>query len=447
MPHNPSTQWQTCDGAGNSSPRPTAPTRRAVLGGLSAAALAAWAGRSALAQVSVSPHGDTDRDILVNLFLRGGADGLNIIVPHGDSDYYRARPTIAVAAPPRAKGSANTGAVDLDGFFGLAPALAPLHPLYADGLMAVVHAVGSQDQTRSHFEAMAAMERGLPDDTATGASGWLARLLSATPATVASPLRAVAWGSLLPDALRGATDVSVLSSLADFRLDLPDAKRQTLEARLAHLYRVGNDAVTQAGRETLAVLEVLRRIDPAHYRPENGATYPKSDLGDGLRQTACLIKARAGLEVAFLDRGGWDTHVGQGGATGWLALQLADVADSLAAFMKDLGNMHQSRVTVLVQTEFGRRVAENSGLGTDHGRASMMLVLGGGVHGGRVYGKWPGLSPAHLEGPGDLPVTTDYRTILAEIAVSRLRLPASALPALFPGWAGDTAPLGLARMS
>jgi uncharacterized protein (DUF1501 family) len=415
--------WLACDGTGGDAPTPRIVSRRAAIGRVIAgAALAQWAGRSALAQVAVDTPG-TGRDVLVTLFLRGGADGLSVVVPHGDGDYYRARPTLGL--------SPDT-VLDLDGFFGLHPSLAALLPLYKDGRMAAIHAVGSQDRTRSHFEAMATVERGLLDNRATEASGWLGRYLAATPAAHASPLRAVAWGDLLPDSLRGALDATALSSLDQFRLDLPADRSEALTAGLAALYGGGADAVSHAGRETLSVLDSLHRIDPSHYRPENGARYPGGDLGNGLRQVASLIKADIGLEVACLDRGGWDTHVGQGGSTGWLSSQLKDVGDSLGAFLQDLGPAHTGRVTVVVMTEFGRRVAENSGLGTDHGRASAMLLLGGGINGGRVYGRWPGLAAAALEGPGDLPVTTDYRTVLAEVVARRLN-PAAPLPAIFPG--------------
>ena len=420
--------WCFCDGDGGlERPRPT---RRSVLKGGAVAAATAWAALglkpSALAQVALRKDGEDGRrgDILVSIFLRGAADGLSMAVPFGDDDYYRARPTIGIAAPAKSAtvGDGRDGkAVRLDDFFGLHPALAPLAPLYHDGTMAVVHAVGSGDQTRSHFEAMAAMERGLFTDADRESSGWLARhLLTAPPfGATPSPLRAVVFSNVLFDSLRGATDVSVLTSLADFKLNLP---RPELAQSLAQLYGdgVAADAVTKAGHETLAVLETLKRLDPANYTPANGAEYPGSGLGGGLKQTACLIKAGVGMEVACLDRGGWDTHVGQGGATGWLASQLDDVAKSVAAFVRDLGPEGMEQVALLIQTEFGRRVRENSGLGTDHGRASCLFALGGGVNGGRVYGKWPGLKPEQLEAPGDLRVTTDYRDVLAEVVAKRL---------------------------
>lgn len=414
--------WNLCE-------HPNRVTRRAVLqsgaGIALAAALAVWAGeRSALAQITVAPEGkQTGRDVLVNIFLRGAADGLSLVVPYGEDEYYKVRPTLAIAAPK----AGNAGsALDLNGFFGLHPALFALLPLYKDGTLAVLHAVGSGDQSRSHFEAMAIMERGEYKDTGREGSGWLARHLDAVPGAT-SPLRAVAFGAVMPDTLRGATSATAVESLADIQIKTP---RPELESAIHRLYASGTDAASHAGRETLAATETLRKIDPAHYKPANGAKYPASALGDGLKQTACLVKAGVGLEAAFLDRGGWDTHVGQGGATGWLALQLDDVAKSLAAFACDLGKA-SDRVTVIVQTEFGRRVAENSSLGTDHGRASAMFVWGGNVNGGKVHGAWPGLKMAQLEAPGDLRVVTDYRAVLAEVLAKRCGN-ANGLDAVFP---------------
>ena len=442
--------WLFCDGDGRPRPAlpPSAsrPNRRQVLGAGFAAALAVWAERSALAQVSLVPdaNAQTEGDILVTLFLRGGMDGLSAVVPYADDNYYRARPTIGLAKPGDKRKNASGGVLDLNGFFGFHPALSALLPLYKDGLLGVVQAVGSQDQTRSHFEAMAAMERGVGDNTARLQNGWLARYLSAVPVENPSPLRAAAWADTMPDILRGASGVSVLQSLADFRLTFGP------EASLAALYENGakTDAVTEAGRETLHVLETLKRIDPAHYKAANGAAYPETPLGDGFKQVALLIKANVGLEAACLDRGGWDTHVAQGGIQGFLGEQLKDVGNSLAAFVHDLGKEKMNRVTVVVMTEFGRRAYENSGLGTDHGRASTMLVAGGNVLGGKVYGTWPGLGAADLEGPGDLRVTTDYRTVLGEIIRKRMGrgnrhgADSRVLSAVFPG-APDSQFLGM----
>jgi uncharacterized protein (DUF1501 family) len=422
--------WFACDGNGAGNQAGNAFPRRAFVQGGVAAALAAWLGQSALHHAAFAdPTKETGRDTLVVLFLRGGADGLSVIAPYGEDAYHRSRPTLALS---------KNDVLDMNGFFGLHPALKNLYPLYREGKMAAIHAVGSGDKTRSHFEAMATMERGLTNGTEAEKSGWLARHLVSQPVEHASPLRAVAFGSLLPDALRGAPDTSVVGSVDEFRLQIPDSS--PVLSTLASLYKMGSDPVIDAGRGTLEVLDALKRINPANYRPANGAKYPNSDLGTGLRQVATLIRANVGLEVACLDRGGWDTHVGQGTTQGWLATQLADVGDSLGAFAKDLGDTGLRRVTILVMTEFGRRVQENSGLGTDHGRASVMFAIGGGVNGGKVYGKWPGLETHQLEEEIDLAVANDYRSILSALISARLN-GGSHLPTIFPTAGSDLAPL------
>jgi uncharacterized protein (DUF1501 family) len=367
--------------------------------------------RSALAQVSLSKDTGT-RDLLVVVFLRGGADGLSLVPPYGEDAYHKGRPNLRLAGP-RESGGAK--ALDLDGFFGLHPSLAPLLPEYREGRMAVVHAAGSGDQTRSHFEAMSAMERGLPDAVAGPASGWLARYLTESQSPQDSPLRAVALGTIMPDSLRGGTAGSVIRSVSDFRIAGRSGDRFADLLKLA--YSGGKDEAYQAGRDTLEILDALKKLDPKTARA--GASYPDSDLGEGLRQVAMLDSAGVGLEVACLDKGGWDTHVAQGITTGWLPGLLDDLGSSLAAFVKDMGP-RMSRTTVVVMTEFGRRAYENTGLGTDHGRASAMLLLGGGIRGGKVYTDWPGLSKDQLEPPGDLRVTTDYRSVLAEVLERRM---------------------------
>ena len=412
------------------------PARRAALGAALAGAIALWAGsRSALAQVSVTPGKKrSERDILVTIFLRGGMDGLSALIPHADDDYHSARPTLSLGKPRRG------GVVDLDGFYGLHPSLAPLEPWFKEGKLAALHAVGSLDETRSHFEAMGTMERGAARDAAEIPSGWLGRTLAATDDSEnRSPLRAVAFAPVMPDILRGGTTATAIDSLESLRLEIPASASPGLGAALAGLYSHGDGQIERAGRETLAVLETLKKLDVKSYKPERGAVYPATKLGGGLKQTALLIKADIGLEAAALDRGGWDTHVAQGGSVGYLALQLDDVGKSLAAFAADLGPA-LDRVTCVVMTEFGRRVAENSGLGTDHGRGSCWFVLGGhltGSGGGKVHAKWPSLAPSKLEGPGDLAVTTDYRDVLAEILTKRLKTDGKAIFPHAPGnWPG-----------
>ena len=405
-------------------------TRRGLfaLGALSALGWAAGQ-RSALGGVTVSPRRDGAKgDVLVSIFLRGGVDGLSVIVPHGDDDYYRNRPVLALARPNDAKISPKDRVLDIDGYFGLHPALAPLMPLHAAGQMAMIHACGSDDQTLSHFEAMATMERGVARDTGP-ASGWLARHLETAPWNNPSPLRAVALGSLLPQSLRGAGQATSLESVADLRLQSPfHGGADRFEQTLSKLYT--RDALAEAGQEALSVLKTLNGLPLATLSPAKSG-YPKDDLGEGLRQVALLMKSEVGLEAACLDHGGYDTHVVQGTSQGVLAGRLQSLAGALAAFAADLGPTRWGRTTVVVMSEFGRRVPENSGLGTDHGRAGVMLVLGGHVVGGRVHGKWPGLAPAQLDGPGDLKVTTDYRAVLAEVITHRLQNPNA--DAIFPG--------------
>lgn len=396
-----------------------------------------WLGsKSALAQVAVRPEAEAaEGNVLVVIFLRGGADGLNVVVPYGEDAYHRARPTLRLRSP---KESSGDRALDLDGFFGFHPSLAPILPLYKDGRLAVFHAVGSNDETRSHFEAMNAMERGLAQQNDGVSSGWLARHLQATPSAKATPLRAVAFGSTMPDSLRGATQALALQSLYDFRLDGGDADRaKLLASALSMAYAQEGDEMSLAGRETLRVLDQLNSLKPNDYQPAGGASYPDTGLGQGMKQTAFLIKAGVGLEVACLDMGGWDTHVAQGAGTGWQAGLLAEVAQCMAAFHADLGAKN-ARVTTVVQTEFGRRLNENTGLGTDHGHGSFMFLMGGGVQGGKVYGDWPGLEKHQLTGPGDLVVTTDYRNVLAELLQKRHENHglASVFPGLRPSFTG-----------
>jgi len=400
--------WQSCDGSGRHEARKdsvaTAFTRRGLMVGASLGLLGWATPKSALAQVTVGKP-NPGRNVVVVVFLRGGADGLSLLVPHGDEAYYRLRPTLSI---PKSK------LTDLDGFFGLHPSMAPLSPLYQSGILAPVHAVGSDDVTRSHFEAMDTMERGIARREGPQ-SGWVARYLAASEKPNASPLRAVALGYTTPTSLVGATHATTFASLSEYRLDIPDTSRKSLEA----LYGTGKDEISHAGRETLDVLKTLERLDAAHYKPSNNAAYPDSDLGLGLKQVACLVRAEVGMEVACLDKGGWDTHVTQGTESGWMPLQMEDLSKSLAAFAADMGP-EMARVTVIVMSEFGRRIAENAGLGTDHGHGGAMFLIGGGVQGGKVHTKWPGLD--HPVGPGDVAVTTDYRDVLAEILRQRMGL-------------------------
>jgi uncharacterized protein (DUF1501 family) len=359
-----------------------------------------------------------------------------MVPPHGDPRYAGTRTSIALGAP-RA-GDAGR-AFDLDGFFSLHPALAALGPLWADRRLAVVHACGSPDSSRSHFDAQDYMESGTPGVKNTE-DGWLGRVAGALPPT-RSPFRAVALGPSLPRSLRG--DAGALSMPSLERFDVRAAADSAAAGRgFESLYAQGvHDLLHGTGRETFEALKMLRAADVSRILPAHGATYPRSRFGESMRQIAQLIRADVGVEIAFADVEGWDTHVAQGAEQGQLALRLRDFAASLAAFARDLGDRLDD-VLVLTMSEFGRTVAENGNRGTDHGRGTAMLVLGGPVRGGRVYGRWPGLEREQLLDGRDLAVTTDFRTLFSEVAIRHLALPA-ATP-LFPGWRSPSpAPLGL----
>jgi len=369
-------------------------------------------------QNSVTGNGD-DRQTLVVVFLRGGADGLNLVAPLEDDGYHRARPRIAIG---------RKEAVPLDGFYGLNPLLRELAPTYQDGSLAIVHAVGSEDDTRSHFEAQDLMEHG----GITG-GGWLGRFLRAQSNAANGPLGAVALGQAVPECLRGAPSATVLQSLDDFSLG---ENRAQLTRALGRLYGMHDDALGNAGRDTLAAIRRVDRLRSTPYLPAHGADYGQDDFSRGLMQVARLVKARVGLQAASVDLNGWDSHFSQSLIMDPLITRLAK---GLAAFHRDLGS-EMDRTTVVVMTEFGRRVAENSAFGTDHGRGSVMFVMGGGVKGGRVLGRWPGLSKDILEGPGDLPVTTNYRNVLAPVLQRHGAIP-EGLARTFPDFVLDPLPV------
>ncbi len=367
------------------------------------------------------------RRVVVAVFQRGAADGLNIVVPFGDPGYRPARPRIGIAPPARGGGER---ALDLDGSFGLHPSLAPLAPLYARGELAWVTAVGSPDATRSHFDAQEFMETGTPGVKSTG-DGWLNRCLqqARTPAEP-SVFRAVALAPLLPRALQGPETALALPSLDAF--DIRGAADGPVQRGFEALYRDAvQDFLGGTGRTTLEAVKRLRAARAGARPPEHGAVYPPGRFGEALRQTAQLVKLDVGLEVAFVEVEGWDHHVAEGGARGPLAARLDEFGRALAAFWQDLGE-RRGDVVVLTMTEFGRTVRENGNAGTDHGHAGTMLVLGGRVRGGRVHGRWPGLAPEQLFEGRDLAVTTDFRDLFAEVAVRHLGVPWTA--PLFPGY-------------
>ena len=375
--------------------------------------------------------------VLICLFQRGAADALNVVVPFGDKSYYQLRPNIAIPEPLRGQGAA--AALDLDGFFGLHPSLAPLKPLWDRGLLAPIHAVGSPSSTRSHFDAQDYMESGTPDLKATN-DGWLNRYLATSGTCEASwepsPFRAVAMTQQTPRILAGIAPTVAMNTLEEFTVR--GGGDQT--ARLEALYRTGSaDVIHGAGKDMFEAVKMLKSANPLQYQPQNSAEYPKSPFGNHLKQIAQLIKSNVGLEVAFADIGGWDTHVNQGAVTGALAQRLDDFAKSIAALTADLGD-RMDDVVILTMSEFGRMARQNGNGGTDHGHAGAMFVIGGHVRGMQVYGKWPGLAPQQLYEGRDLALTTDFRTVFAEIAGRHLG--ASKMDALFPGFS-PRAGLGL----
>jgi uncharacterized protein (DUF1501 family) len=398
------------------------------------------AGACALAAVATPPRflaraaaaAEGRRKVLVAVFQRGAVDGLSMIAPYGDRDYASARASIAIK-PPRSGDAA--AAIDLDGFFALHPALAPLTPLWRSRALAVVHACGSPDTTRSHFDAQDYMESGTPGVKSTP-DGWMARAAARAPAS-RSPFRAVALGPTLPRVLRGDAGAISMTSLERFDVR---AGAETAAARTGFesLYEQSvRDLLHGTGRETFEAVRILKSAHASRLAPAHDAEYPRSRLGESLRQIAQLIRADVGLEVAFTDADGWDTHVGQGAEQGQLANRLRDFGAALAAFAQDLGD-RMADVVVLTMSEFGRTVAENGNRGTDHGHATAMLLLGGGVKGGRVHGRWPGLARERLYEGRDLAVTTDFRALFSEVAGRQLGV---AKPAtLFPGWTGAPAP-------
>lgn len=397
-------------------------------------ALPRWLPRVALADPHVGPAGDT----LVCIFLRGGADGLNMVVPHGDEGYYQRRPYLGIPRPDD-NHAHNARAVDLDGFFGLHPALAPLHAIYSAGDLAIVQATGSPDETRSHFEAMDLMERGAT--TNGDYTGWLARHLATLDTGNESALRAIGVGDMLPASLTGAVSATALQSIADYHLRGAGEHIGDMTALLQTLYNQQPDLLAAAANQTFASMAVLEKLGQAPYTA-NGRGYAESDFSRALQTVAQLIKADVGVEITCVDLDGWDTHVTQGGAEGVQANLMAQLANGLAAFYEDLGE-RMNGVTAVVMSEFGRRVQENGGLGTDHGHGSMMMVLGGGIHGGQVYTRWPGLQPEQLVGPGDLAVTTDYRDVLGELLHKRLNNPQAT--AVFPGYTVNEIGLAVPR--
>ena len=363
---------------------------------------------------------------LVVIFQRGAADGLNIVVPHGEQAYYAMRPTINI---PR------SSVIDLDGFFGLHPSISAFQPLWQQRHLAIVHAAGSPDPTRSHFDAQDFMESGAPGVKATD-DGWLNRALHSLPPEK-SAFRAIALGLSLPRIISGSEPAVAVNNISDFRVGGRNPNAAPFANTFEAMYEQSVDSVPHGtGREAFEAVKMLKSADPAHYMPAAGANYPRGRFGDSLKQLAQLIKANLGVQVAFADIGGWDHHVNEGNTQGQIANLLRDFSQSLAAFWIDLGDLAEDTV-VVTMSEFGRTARENGNRGTDHGHANVMFVMGGSVKGGKVYGKWPGLDQSQLYEGRDLAVTTDFRRVLGE-AVYR-HLGNKDLNTLFPGFENQPA--------
>ncbi|MBS1809365.1 MAG: DUF1501 domain-containing protein [Acidobacteria bacterium] len=381
-----------------------------------------------LAQTSTTGR----RKTLIVIFQRGAMDSLNAVIPYGESAYYDLRPSLAVPRPKNDKQPNNPSAIDLDGFFALSPALSAFKPIYDAGQLAIVHAVGSPDTTRSHFDAQDYMEAGTPGVKSTS-DGWLNRYLQSRPDKTASPFRAVAMGPNLPRTLQGKAASIAMNNINDFGIRGGGGQSAAaLQGGFEAMYEQSvNEALRGTGHETFEAVKMLKRVNPTQYKPAADANYPRGRFGDSLKQIAQLIKSDIGLEVAFTDIGGWDTHANEGAGQGQLANRLLEFSNGIAALYADLKD-RAGDVVILTMTEFGRTAKENGNRGTDHGHASCMFVLGGNVNGGKVLGKWPGLQNSQLYEGRDLALTTDFRDVFSEIAMRHLG--ATNLNAVFPAY-------------
>ena len=378
-------------------------TRRVFLKNGALAVVATTAIPTFLSRAAFATEGLTGKKRLVVIFQRGAADGLNIVVPHGERAYYSMRPTIAIR---------QNEVVDLDGFFGLHPAMNSLKPLWDAKHLAIVHAAGSPDTTRSHFDAQDYMESGTPGVKSTE-DGWLNRCLHSSETEKDSPFRAVALGTSLPRILSGNVPAVAIDNVNSFSVG-GRGGANPVSNTFESMYAQSVDTVLHGtGAETFDAVRMLKSADPGKYTPAPGADYPRGHFGDSLRQVAQLMKANLGVVVAFTDIGGWDHHVNEGSSQGQLANLLREFSQSLSAFWTDLGDLADETV-VVTMSEFGRTARENGNRGTDHGHANVMFVMGGPVRGGKVYGRWPGLSDGQLYEGRDLAVTTDFRQVLSE---------------------------------
>jgi uncharacterized protein (DUF1501 family) len=378
---------------------------------------------------SIMAEPATSRRRLVVVFQRGAADGLNIVVPYREKNYYSMRPSIAIP---------QNQVLDLDGFFGLHPSLTTFKPLYDQGHLAIVHAAGSPDTTRSHFDAQDYMESGTPGLKSTQ-DGWLNRALQAEDlrhrcagtCEQHTAFRALALGPDVPRTLAGKIPAIALNNVNGFTIAGRGPAPSPAASAFQAMYADSGDSILHsAGDETFNAVKMLRAANPAQYAPAANANYPASQFGNSMKQIAQLLKANLGVEVAFTDVSGWDTHQNQGSVNGQLANRLTDFSASIAAFWRDMGD-DAGDITLVTMSEFGRTAHENGTGGTDHGHANAMFVLGSNVKGGKVYGRWPGLDNDQLNEGRDLVLTTDYRQVLGELVAQTLG--AGNLDVVFPG--------------
>jgi uncharacterized protein (DUF1501 family) len=367
----------------------------------------------------------TRRKLLIAIFQRGAVDGLNMIVPFGESEYYRVRPSIAIPAP----GRGEIAAVDLNGFFGLHPRMAALKPFWDNRSLAIVHACGSPDSTRSHFDAQDYMESATPGVKSTK-DGWLNRYLQVTHEGE-TPLSAVAMTRQMPRSLQGSAPALAIGSVGEFGVRGGMDARDSFETA----YAAAADQVLSGTADD--AFKAMRTLSSAGgqrpYRPANGVVYPRTPFGQSLQEIARLAKADVGLEIAFAESGQWDHHVNEGGATGQIANRLDDFARGIAALTLDLGDRMADSI-VMTMSEFGRAVVENGNRGTDHGHGNAMMLIGGGVKGGEIYGDWPGLKESQRHEGRDLKVTTDFRDVFGEVVMRHLGADEKTAARVFPGY-------------
>lgn len=383
---------------------------------------------------AATPASAPESHALICVFLRGGADTLNMWVPYADDRYYRLRPSLAIKAP----GSDSAAAIKLNDRYALHPAMQPLEAAFKEGRLGAVQSVGVDSTSGSHFECQDQMEHGDSMFGQPAGGGWLGRFQRLRATDKQSPLSAVAIGTALPESLRGAPSASVLEHIDDIAIKAPSGDPKSIVHTLNALYGTDASLLGERGRETIDLFKRISALQEKGYTPENGAEYPKDEFGNGLREISRLVKARLGLEVACIDVNGWDTHFFQGNATGLQSSRIKALADGLAAFEADM-KAHRSRYTIMVTTEFGRRVYENASLGTDHGRGFAFMALGDRVKGGQILGSWPIQSDSddvnvNTPGPGGLLTETDYRHVFAEVLRGTIGLTQPIAAKLFPGF-------------